>query len=239
MVASCAVCGTELRPAARFCADCGAAVDTVPVRPPPGPPRQPDVAESPPPQSRTRGRYTLPLAVAAVVVLGLGVGAATLLLRPTPGVPAASAPSTGQAATSTSAPSPLTTSPPTAVPAAVALARQATADRPAVEAVVGYWVPQISSKAPGLVVAGTTYDERRILDEFRSAAAIYPDVALLRSEDYRSFKRPGFWVTIVARPFAGAGDANAWCGQQGFAIDDCFAKRLSHIEGPEGNTAPR
>jgi hypothetical protein len=90
-----------------------------------------------------------------------------------------------------------------------------------------------------MIVGGLAYDEERIWKEFQAAAAAYPDAALLRSDDYSSFKRAGFWVTVVTRAFPNAESANAWCDAEGFSPDNCFAKRLSHTDGPEGNTVPR
>jgi len=46
-------------------------------------------------------------------------------------------------------------------------------------------------------------------------------------------------VTVIAEPFATSSAANAWCLHQQYGVDDCFAKRLSHTEGPAGNTASR
>jgi serine/threonine-protein kinase len=46
-------------------------------------------------------------------------------------------------------------------------------------------------------------------------------------------------VTLAAEPFDTAEAANAWCVTQALAPGDCFAKRLSHSDGPSGNTRPR
>jgi hypothetical protein len=116
---------------------------------------------------------------------------------------------------------------------------QAAADRETVARLVGRWVPQISSKAPGMVIGGVTYDEARIWAEFRVTRARYADAALVRSGDYRSFTQRGHWVTVVARPSAAADAVNEWCDRQGFAPDDCFAKRLSNSGGPRRNTVLR
>lgn len=263
-VMPCHSCGVGLRPEARFCPGCGTAVEppTV-VEPashwpdrygiPPGP-QQPTSARawgSGHPPRPNRG-FSLPVLVAAtaVLVLGLAVGAAIVLLGPAAGA------GTSVTANSASAPEPTSTRPPTSpstvvvvpsTPAAayptesarVALQDQAAVDAATIDSIVGYWVPQISSKSPGLVVDGVPYDEAQIWHDFRVAAAAYPDVALLRSDDYSSFQRGGFWVTIIATPFTTAEQANAWCDAYGFSPDDCFAKRLSHDEGPQGNTVPR
>jgi serine/threonine-protein kinase len=134
------------------------------------------------------------------------------------------------------APAPATTA---ADPVPRTLREQAAADREAVARLVGRWVPQISSKAPGMVIGGVTVDEARILAEFRANQAKFPDAALVRSGDYRSFTRRGLWVTVVARAFADADAANEWCERQGFDTDDCFAKRLTNSGTPRGNTVLR
>jgi len=130
--------------------------------------------------------------------------------------------------------------PPAAAPVARSaedeLTAQAAADRPAAESLVGSWVPQLSSKSVGLTVSSVTFDDTAILADFQSLQTRYPNSLLVRSDDYRSFTRPGFWVTLVATPFD---TADAWCAQQGFAQQDCYAKRLSHVDGPAGNTKPR
>ncbi len=140
----------------------------------------------------------------------------------------------------TAAPVPSVAPPaPVAVPAGSALRRRHAADRAAVDGLVGSWVPQISSKASGLVVRGVTYDDARIWSEFQRARATYPDVVLVRSAEFRSFQLRGHWVTVVGRPYASAAGANAWCARQGFGRQDCFAKRLSRTSGPSANTVLR
>ena len=104
---------------------------------------------------------------------------------------------------------------------------------------MGSWVPQISSKAVGTVVDGRTFDEAAIVAEIEAAKARYPQAVVVRSDDYTSFRRPGFWVTLVAAPSSGPDGVNSWCDASGLGRDDCFAKRLSHSDGPAGNTVPR
>jgi serine/threonine-protein kinase len=113
------------------------------------------------------------------------------------------------------------------------------ADRAAAESLVGRWVPQLSSKQVGTVDGGVTYDEAAILTEVEALKARFPHAVVIRSDDFTSFRRPGFWVTVVAAPSPSADGANSWCVDNGFARDQCFAKRLSHTDGPQGNTVPR
>lgn len=185
------------------------------------------------PRERSGHSATAWLAAAGIgVVVGLlaVLGIVVVTDRST-GIPVG--PSTAPTSPASSAPTP-----PPATPAAQLLRQQAD-DAPAVEALVGKWVPQVSAKSVGLVVDGVTFDEQRILADFQTIAARYPDAVLLRSEDFTSFRSPDFWVTVVPQTFAAAADANAWCDREGFAADDCFAKRLSHTEGPTGNSVPR
>lgn len=119
------------------------------------------------------------------------------------------------------------------------LETQVRRDQPVVESVVGQWVPQVGSKQVGTVDDGISYDDAAIWQTVLDAKARFPQAVLLRSDDYSSFKRGGFWVIVVATPFASPADANAWCEANALGRDDCFAKRLSHSEGPQGNTVPR
>ena len=122
---------------------------------------------------------------------------------------------------------------------ATALAALVAQDRAAADALLGQWVPQVSAKKVGTADDGTIYDEAAILAAVRTAKARYPQALLIRSDDYRSFRLGGFWVIVVATPYAGAEGANAWCESNGLSRDDCFAKRLSHTDGPQGSTVPR
>jgi len=70
-------------------------------------------------------------------------------------------------------------------------------------------------------------------------AGHYADLFMVSSNDYSSFRYSGYYVTLIPRTFATAAGANAWCDSEGFAIGDCFAKRLSHTAGPDGNTVER
>jgi zinc-ribbon domain len=220
----CTTCGAALRPDDRFCTQCATPV------PAPG------------------GGRAVPMALAvvlAVALLAAAGGGTWYLLQGRTAVAVPAAPSAGPGAdgspNATALPRPVQPPAPprptTADPAA-ALAAQADADRPAAEASLGFWLPQVSSKFSGLEVDGVVYDEARILAEFRLAQQRYGAV-LVRSEDYTSFQRPGVWVVLVPQRDNDPDTANAWCDSQGFAPGDCFAKRLSHTEGPSGNTRHR
>lgn len=65
------------------------------------------------------------------------------------------------------------------------------------------------------------------------------NVIMVWSADYTSFKYSNNYVVMVPQTFATAAEANSWCDSQGFASGDCFAKRLSHTDGPQGNNVDR
>jgi hypothetical protein len=119
------------------------------------------------------------------------------------------------------------------------LAAEVARDRTASQALVGYWVPQLSAKKLGLVVSGVRYGYAEILADFQQLRARYPDALLLWSGDFTSFKYPDYWVTVVPETYTDGESANSWCEAAGIGPDDCFAKRLSHTDPYRGNTLPR
>jgi serine/threonine-protein kinase len=188
------------------------------------------------------------IAGAVIAVLTIGGAAAGVALRggdrPAPAVPtfaplpispAVSAPPSAPVAAPATAP---TAAPSTADPADE-LQRQLDGDAATVESLVGKWIPQLSSKREGDVVDGTRYDAAAVLADFRSWQERVPSSVLTRSERFTSFRGQDYWVTLANEPFDTAAAANAWCVTKGLAPGDCFAKRLSHSEGPSGNTRPR
>lgn len=121
----------------------------------------------------------------------------------------------------------------------VALQQQADNDRQNVDALVGYWVPQLSSKTIGLTADGITYGYQEILDYFRSTQARYPQALLLRSDDYTSFKMSDYWVIVIPTPYSSGAEANSWCDTEDIDADNCFAKLLTHSGSYEGTTLLR
>jgi serine/threonine-protein kinase len=128
-----------------------------------------------------------------------------------------------------------TSSPPTVAD----LQQQAAADHATAETLVGQWVPQLSSKRLGLVVNGTTFGYPEIMADHQALRARFPQAILVYSNDYANFSGQDFWVTVEATTFPTADQANAWCDQQGFAEQDCYASRLTHTGGPAGNSKTR
>ena len=114
-------------------------------------------------------------------------------------------------------------------------------DRPSVTTdLVGKWVPQLSSKKPGLVADGITWDNRTTLEEFLKLRQKYSNAKLLFSDEWPVFDSGGsWWVTIVDTPYSSAEEANAWCDAQGFDAEHCFAKYIDTKGPSEGTTVTR
>ncbi|NWJ69357.1 hypothetical protein HX744_01920 [Pseudonocardia sp. ICBG1122] len=237
----------QYRPVDRYCPAAPASAPSVRAGPQPtvhAPGWDPPAGWGPvaPAPSRT------PWVVASLVLVTLLLaGAALLVLRPdllpgtAPTVTPAAAPVPVVVAP---AAAPVVIPPTTSVPGytpspTTSLTEQAAADSPRVAATAGYWVPQLSSKRAGTSDGGITYDEQGILDHYRGLAAQYPGAALVWSGDWPVFRNSDYWVVVVARPFTTAAGANAWCDAQGFGSDDCFAKKISWSDGPQGSTVHR
>ena len=245
---TCDGCGAPLGDASRFCGTCGRPVavragspavpgtptaDTRPVAPPAWnpPPWTPPPAAVPGYPGGSAVRSTRPwgaIVAAGLVVLALG-GAGMVFAARDRSVPAPVPPPP--------VPSPVVQ--PAAISAAEALRQQVDADGATVESLVGRGVPQLSSKREGDVVAGERIDDVAVLGDFRDWRRRVPTSVLTRSERFTSFSGQGYWVTVAAESFDSAEAANAWCGARGLSGDDCFAKRLSHTDGPKGNTRHR
>jgi hypothetical protein len=249
----CFHCGQPLRPEAAFCPWCGGAtgVPTEPVPPPPPPPWQhapaPDVPAAVP---RRRAGWRAPvLVIGLVVLLGIaGVVAVTSrhhtpAAAPAGDVPVAAGPSVAAppvTGTGVLAPPPTTASRPVdAASAKAALDDELAQDEDIAEQLVDQWVPQLSSKRPGLVADGVRYDYQRIWRNFQELRRRYPNVLLIWSGNYSDFRSSDFYVTVVAMPYADGQDANQWCADEQIAATDCYAKLLSHRVGPAGTALLR
>lgn len=220
-MATCASCERELRAESNFCPACGSPVVEV----------QSPRSAAPAP----RNARALVLTTGAALVVCVGVGLFFLLRAPDP----SAAQETGSATREPgSIPVPMSS---TSAPVSPfeALQQQALDDAATVEGLVGYWVPQVSSKKLGPTTDGTSFGYPEILTDFQFWKATFRDAVLLRSDDFSSFNSAGYWVTMIPAPFSTAQEANGWCDERGTPADDCFAKRLSHTEAPAGNTVHR
>ena len=110
--------------------------------------------------------------------------------------------------------------------------QQVASDTYTAESVVGWWIPQLSSNTDSASAMAKFWS-------LQGMAGHYTDVFMVSSNDYTSFRHSGYYVTLIPRKFSTAAAANAWCDSEGFAIDNCLAKRLSHTDGPDGSTVER
>ncbi|HEU5470200.1 MAG TPA: hypothetical protein VFV67_06065 [Actinophytocola sp.] len=221
----------------------------------PARPNPPAALRTPPPTSSPRRPRPVrqlrgPIAAGAVLVLimmaiMIGRSGTSTSAPPTPQAVPPVIPAPGNAVVAPPA-TPTTTTTTSRVPevtdaatAKAELERQVVADRPAVESLVGYWVPQLSGKRPGLVANGITYNYVEILRDHRSLKARYPGAKLLWSGDFTSFKYPDFWITIQSSTYPDGASANTWCNAELIPRDDCYAKLISHTQPYEGSTQLR
>jgi len=101
------------------------------------------------------------------------------------------------------------------------------------------WVPQISSKKPGLTVDGRTLTSADVLRDHLDLRAKYSGVRLVSSGQWTTFNSPDWWVTVVGVPALDPTAANGWCDSKDLGVDDCFAKFVSSLFGVEGTTVYR
>lgn len=101
------------------------------------------------------------------------------------------------------------------------------------------WVPQVSSKRAGLVVDGRTLTNADVLRDHLDFRQRFSGARLVYSGNWSTFSDDDWWVTVVGPSWFFPQDANRWCDQQDFGVDDCFAKFISSLFGPEGTTVYR
>lgn len=114
-----------------------------------------------------------------------------------------------------------------------------SSDHTSVEQLVGSWVPELSAKKIGMVVNGQTYDYQAILADYQQQSAAHPGALLLQSGDYSNFRLTGFYVTVAPQSFSAPSDANSWCDNQNIDAGDCYAVRIMHTGGYQGNAVFR
>ena len=98
------------------------------------------------------------------------------------------------------------------------------------------WVPQVSSKRPGVVDDGLVWNNALTLQEHLRLRRQY-DAKLLWSGDWSVFNGSNWWVTIAPITFATSDGALQWCRSEGFDRDHCLAKLVSTTHGTSGSTA--
>lgn len=156
------------------------------------------------------------------------------------GTPATKAPTAGDSAV-TAAATPVTDRAETQKTALAALKRQVAADDASVSELEGSWIPQLSSKTDGTYdpLDRKTYSYADIYSQYLALRLKYPNVRVLSSSEWRSYKLPDYWVVIAGTPFTTPEESNTWCDDRGFPLTQCFAKQLVRDGAPEGTTKHR
>ena len=182
---------------------------------------------------RSRGRGFLIAGLAVVVIAALTFVLTTTLLGPDRGMQSTDAESS-EPASSDDGPSPEASA---SVPAGEQLNAQVeVGTRIAQDDLADEWVVQLSAKKPGLEASGKTWAEEDILAEFTENQRRHPEAILLWSGDWSSFRLDDFWVTVLAQPYDTPEEALETCRNLGLDRDNCFAKKLSTSERPDGTT---
>jgi serine/threonine protein kinase len=211
------------------------------------PPSGPNVVVRPPDPGPSPDKSMLPAILAIAGVLLLAVVGVVIGVVVNQDSDSGSTPSTvayPSAAPSSYQTEPsLTARPSTATPTVAAdpeaqLRSIASSDHSVVTAqLADRWVPQLSSKRPGVVDAGVVWDNAMTLQEHQQLRARYPNVRLLWSGDWSTFSASNFWVTVAGITFPNSAGALAWCKDQGFDRDHCAAKIVSTTHPVDGSTA--
>lgn len=117
------------------------------------------------------------------------------------------------------------------------LRQLATGDRAFVAGLLAdVWVPQLSSKRPGIVDGGVTWDNALTLQEHLRLRELY-NAKLLWSGDWSTFDASNFWVTVAPITFRTSEGALQWCTVQGLGPNHCYAKLVSTTHPVRGSTA--
>jgi serine/threonine-protein kinase len=98
------------------------------------------------------------------------------------------------------------------------------------------WVPQLSSKRPGVVDDDLVWNDALTLQEHLRLREQY-GAKLLWSGDWSVFNGSNWWVTIAPITFTTSDGALQWCRSEGFDRDHCLAKLVSTTHGTSGSTA--
>lgn len=118
-----------------------------------------------------------------------------------------------------------------------ALRAIADADRPTVTAdLADRWVPQLSSKRPGLVAEGRVWDNSATLEEHLALRLRFPDTRLVWTGEWSTFSFSDFWVTVSGSTFGDADSALGWCRSNNLDREHCYAKMVSTTRPVDGST---
>jgi serine/threonine-protein kinase len=108
------------------------------------------------------------------------------------------------------------------------LRSQAYADYSVVSSeATGLWVPQLSSKQPGLVADGVTWDCDSILAEHLRLRGLY-GAKLLWSGDWpNTFGHDDYWVTVAGYFYDTSEGARQWCQDHGRDVPEhCYPTQI-------------
>jgi serine/threonine protein kinase len=207
----------------------------------------PQFVVSPPVSQERSGKSVVPIVIAVAAVLILAIVGVTIgvLVNRKSEPDNTTLPTIGSSTTASNTyetGSPSTTSSRTAAPTpqdpAAQLRQIADGDHAFVSAqLADRWVPQLSSKRPGVVDNGVVWDNAMTLQEHQQLRQRFPGARLLWSGEWSTFSAPDFWVTVVGITFPNPAGALAWCKGQGFDRDHCIAKIVSTTHPVDGSTA--
>ena len=199
-----------------------------------------------PQASEKRSGSALPVVVAVVATLVVAIVAVTIgvLVNRKSEPDNTTLPTIGYSTPSSNpydSGSPSTTSTSRATPTAQDPGQQlrqiADGDRAFVSAhLADYWVPLLSTKHPGTVDNGVTWDNAMTLQEHQTLRQRYSG-RLLWSGDWSTFSGKDFWITIAGITFSNSAGALAWCRDKGFDRDHCNAKIVSTTHSVDGSSA--
>lgn len=130
-------------------------------------------------------------------------------------------------ATVTASAPPQAVPPPQPVSSCSLLRNQANTDNSVTRVqVTGYWVPQLSSKQPGLVADGITWDCDSIWSEHVQLRLAY-NANLMWSGDFpHTYGHDDYWVSYAAYTFDNAEGARQWCRDQNRDSDHCYPTQI-------------
>lgn len=195
---------------------------------PPGPAGLRSPASSRAPHRRRRTGMTVVAAIAATVLVAVAVFLGLPLLSPNEDLKPSEEPSAEDTGTGSGE---------TSAPAAEQLKELAQNDHATVASKLdGHWVVQLSAKQEGLTTEQQTWTNEAILEEFETLRAQHPEALLLNSSQWSSFRLNDYWITVLNEPYDDPEAALAKCRELGIDRDNCFAKKISSTEGPEGTT---
>lgn len=103
------------------------------------------------------------------------------------------------------------------------LISQANTDYPVISSQArGFWLPQVSSKQPGLYAEGRTWTCDAIYGEHMRLRTSYNAKLMWTTDWPATFKRAGWWVTVAGTTYDTKAGAQSWCDLHGLDSDHCF-----------------